>query len=127
MKYTNRTFIYLGIVVALCVGLYFILRKKVVEGLSNAGMSELIAKGFGNDITQLEDTLLINKYKANYKTILQDMIKWCDLAILNGLISSKLNVQEGVNETNTQIITALNQYSQMKTTLNGVYDNLLSN
>ena len=125
MKYTNRTFIYLGIAVVVCAGLYFILRNRTVEGMSNAGMTELIAKGFGNDITQLEDTLLINKYKANYKTILQDMIKWCDLAILNGLISSKLNVQEGVNETNTQIITALNQYSQMKTTLQGVYDNLL--
>lgn len=123
MKLSNKIIICLGIV----LGLYYILKKRdiAVEGMSNAGMSELIAKGFGNDITQLEDTLLIDKYKANYKTILQDMIKWCDLAILNGLISSKLNVQEGVNETNTQIITSLNQYSQMKITLQGVYDNLL--
>tara|TARA_B110000858_G_scaffold192819_1_gene244178 strand:- start:2385 stop:2768 length:384 start_codon:yes stop_codon:yes gene_type:complete len=126
MKITNQTIIYLATTVALCGVLYLLLRNTTVEGLSNAGMSKIIAKGFGNDIKQLEDTLLINKYSANYKTILDDMIMWSDLAILNGLISSKLNVQDGVSETNTQIITSLNQYAQLKETLQGVKQNLLS-
>jgi len=126
MKDLNRIIICLGIV----AGLYYILRSRNrnIEGLSsNAGMSEMIAKGLDNDITQLEDSLQIEKYKANYKTILNDMIKWCDLAILNGLISgqSKLNITEGLNETNTQAVTSLNQYSQLKTTLQGVYNTLL--
>lgn len=126
MKITNQTIVYLATTVALCGVLYLLLRNTIVEGLSNAGMSKIIAKGFGNDIKQLEDTLLINKYSANYKTILDDMIMWSDLAILNGLISSKLNVQDGVSETNTQIITSLNQYAQLKETLQGVKQNLLS-
>lgn len=126
MKNLNRIIICLGIV----AGLYYILRSRNrnIEGLSsNAGMSEMIAKGLDNDITQLEDSLQIEKYKANYKTILNDMMKWCDLAILNGLISgqSKLNITEGLNETNTQAVTSLNQYSQLKTTLQGVYNTLL--
>lgn len=127
MKILSRQLIYVALALAVCGVLYFILRKKLVEGLSNAGMTEIIAKGFGNDIEQLEDTLLIKKYGANYKTIIDDMSKWCDLAILNGLISSKLNVQDGVSETNTQIISSLNQYSQLKETLQGVKNKLLSN
>ena len=129
MKITKQTILYLGISVAICVVLYLVLRRRVVEGLSNTGaMSEIIAKGFGNDLKQLEDTLLIDKYGANYRTILDDMSKWADLAILNGLMTGgKLNVQNGVDETNTQVVTSLNQYAELKKTLQGVKKDLLSN
>ena len=47
MKITKQTILYLGISVAICVVLYLVLRRRVVEGLSNTGaMSEIIAKGF---------------------------------------------------------------------------------
>jgi hypothetical protein len=129
MNITKQTILYLGISVAICVVLYLVLRGRVVEGLSNTGaMSEIIAKGFDNDLKQLEDTLLIEKYGANYRTILDDMSKWADLAILNGLMTGgKLNVQNGVDETNTQVITSLNQYAELKKTLQGVKKDLLSN
>ena len=127
MKITKQTILYIGISVAICVVLYLLLRGRLVEGLSNAGMTEIIAKGFGNDIKQLEDTLLIDKYGSNYSTIIDDMNKGAHLAILNALISSKLNVQDDVSETNTQIITSLNQYAHLKESLQGVKHNLLSN
>ena len=129
MKITKQTILYLGITVAICVVLYLVLRRRNVEGMSsNASLTEFIAKGLGSDNTKFEDALLINKYKANYKTIIQELIKWCDLAVLNGLIASgKLNVKEGVSDTNTQIITGLNQYAELKKTLQDMYDNLLSN
>lgn len=129
MKITKQTILYLGISVAICVVLYLVLRGRVVEGLSNTGaMSEIIAKGFDNDLKQLEDTLLIEKYGSNYRTILDDMSKWADLAILNGLMTGgKLNVQNGVDETNTQVVTSLNQYAELKKTLQGVKKDLLSN
>ena len=56
------------------------------------------------------------------------MSKWADLAILNGLMTGgKLNVQNGVDETNTQVVTSLNQYAELKKTLQGVKKDLLSN
>jgi hypothetical protein len=129
MKITKQAILYLAISVTICVVLYLLLRRRVIEGLSNTGaMSEIIAKGFGNDLKQLEDTLLIDKYGANYRTILDDMSKWADLAILNGLMTGgKLNVQNGVDETNTQVVTSLNQYAELKKTLQGVKQDLLSN
>lgn len=126
MKITKQTIIYLGTTIMVCGLLYLLLKGRIIEGLSNAGMTEIIAKGLSNDIKKLEDTLLINKYSDNYRAIVNDMSKWADLAILNGLISSKLNVQDGVSESNTQIITSLNQYAQLKESLQGVKNNLLS-
>jgi hypothetical protein len=60
-------------------------RSKMREGMATASSTELVSKGISNDITKLQDLLLISKYKNNYKDIVDDMIKWCDLALLQSV------------------------------------------
>ena len=118
------------VVVALLVligTLYFVTRNSIVEGLANPSHTEFVSKGIKNDITSLQDSLLLSKYQSNYQGIVKDMMQWCDLEILQVLVSNKLNIEDGVNAANTDLITSLNQYSQFKNTLQGVYDNVLTN
>ncbi len=107
--------------------LYFITRNPIVEGLANPAHTEFVSKGLKNDITSLEDSLHIAKYQGNYQGIVKDMMQWCDLEILKVLVSNKIDIQNGVDNANTDLITSLNQYSQFKNTLQSVYDNVLTN
>lgn len=100
-------------------------RSKMREGMATASSTELVSKGISNDITKLQDLLLISKYKNNYKDIVDDMIKWCDLALLQTVSAGFINVDKGMDPSNTQIITGLNQYSQFKNTLQGLKTELL--
>ena len=102
------------VVVALLVligTLYFVTRNSIVEGLANPSHTEFVSKGIKNDITSLQDSLLLSKYQSNYQGIVKDMMQWCDLEILQVLVSNKLNIEDGVNAANTDLITSLNQYS----------------
>ena len=112
----------------LCFTLYCYNRRgSIIEPLSNPAHSEFVSKGITNDITSLEDALHISKYQSNYQSILKDLMRWCDLEILSVMVSNKLNIQDGVNTANTELITSLNQFSQFRNTLQGVYDNILTN
>ena len=95
------------------------------EGMATASSTEFVAKGISNDITKIQDLLLISKYKNNYKDIVDDLIKWCDLALLQAVSAGFINVDKGMDTTNTQLITGLNQYSQFKDTLQGLKTELL--
>jgi hypothetical protein len=101
--------------------------NSLIEGMENPSITDLVVKGISNDITILEDQLHLKKYHSNYQTILRDLMKWCDLEVLKMLTSpGKINIGDGVTNANTELITSLNQYSQFKNTLQGVYDNLLA-
>ena len=120
----------LTVLVALLVligTLYFITRNPIVEGLANPSHSEFVVKSIKNDVTQLDDSFLFSKYENNYKELVNDLMKWCDLQILQVLLANKINIQDGVDTANTELITSLNQYSQFKNTLQSVYDNVLTN
>jgi hypothetical protein len=120
----------LTVLVALLVligTLYFITRNPIVEGLANPSHTEFVAKGIKNDITSLEDSFLLSKYQSNYREIVNDLMKWCDLQILQVLVANKINIKDGIDPANTELITSLNQYSQFKNTLQGVYDSVLTN
>ena len=102
--------------------------NSLIEGMENPSVTDFVVKGISNDITKLEDQLHLEKYHSNYQTILRDLMKWCDLEVLKTLSSpGKINIEDGVTNANTELITSLNQYSQFKNTLQGVYDNLLAN
>lgn len=100
-------------------------RTKMREGMATASSTEFVSKGISNDITTLQDQLLISKYKSNYKDIVDDMIKWCDLALLKAVSSNYINVDKGLETANTELITAMNQYSHFKNTLQGLKTELL--
>jgi hypothetical protein len=110
----------------LIVLLVFVLfRTKMREGMATASSTELVSKGISNDITKIQDLLLISKYKNNYNDIVDDMIKWCDLALLQAVSGGFISVDKGMDPTNTKIITGLNEYSQFKNTLQGLKTELL--
>lgn len=112
----------------LCFTLYcYNSSHSIIEPLSNPAHSEFVSKGITNDITSLEDALHISKYQNNYQSILKDLMRWCDLEILSVMVSNKLNIQDGVDKVNTEVITSLNQFSQFRNTLQSVYDNILTN
>ena len=114
--------------VLLCGGLYMMKNKRsIIEGLANPAHTEFVSKGLSNDITSLQDALHISKYQSNYQSIVKDMMQWCDLSILKVLVSNKINIEDGVDTANTELITSLNQYAQFKNTLQGVNDSLLTN
>ena len=114
--------------VLLCGGLYMMKNKRsIIEGLANPAHTEFVSKGLSNDITSLQDALHISKYQSNYQSIVKDMMQWCDLYILKVLVSNKINIEDGVDTANTELITSLNQYAQFKNTLQGVNDTLLTN
>lgn len=120
----------LTVLIALLVligSLYFTTRTHIIEGLANPSHTEFIVKSIKNDITKLDDSFLFSKYQNNYKQIVNDLMKWCDLQILQVLVANKINIEEGVDPANTELITSLNQYSQFKHTLQGVYDGVLTN
>lgn len=101
--------------------------SNIVEGLANPSHTEFVSKGLKNDIVSLEDSLHISKYQKNYQEIIKDMMSWCDLEILKVLVSNKINIEDGVDTANTELITSLNQYAQFRDTLQSVYDNVLTN
>lgn len=117
------------IIAAMLIGfVYYAKSKTLREGLtSNAANSEFISKGIKNDIESLKDSLHIAKYKGNYQEILKDLATWCDLEILNTIAKNKLDMSNGFNTQNTEILTSLNQWSEFKNTLQSVHDNVLSN
>ena len=97
------------------------------EGLSNPQHTQFVSKGVKNDIESLKDSLHIAKYQSNYQEIVQDLMEWCDLEILKVIASNKLNLQDGVDTANTELITSLNQWSNFRNTLQNVQSNVLTN
>lgn len=125
----NNAYKYILIAVSIVLLLVLLVNLKqsnIVEGLSNPSHTEFISKGLKNDLASLQDSLHIAKYQSNYQEIVKDMMEWCDLEILKTLVTNKINIQDGVNTENSQLITSLNQYAEFKNTLQGVYDSILS-
>ena len=99
----------------------------IIEGLANPAHTEFVSKGLSNDITSLQDALHISKYQKNYQTIVKDMMKWCDLSLLKVIVSNKINIENGVDTANTELISGLNEYSKFRDNLQTVYNNILTN
>ena len=97
------------------------------EGLANPEHTKFVSKGIENDIESLKDSLHIEKYSSNYQAIIKDLMQWCDLEILKVIATNKININDGVNTENTELIGSLNQWSNLKNTLQSVNDNVLTN
>ena len=118
----------LAIVAVMIVVVGFVKSKSGIrEGLANPAHTEFISKGISNDVQSSHDALHLVKYQKEYKQILDDMAKWCDLQILNTIVTNKISMDDGVNTKNTEVITGLNQWAQFRDNLQSVSNNVLSN
>ena len=65
------------------------------------------------------DQLNIEKYKNNYDKIHDNLAEWCDNQILHAISSNKINTNNGLDKSNLDTISNLNNLKLFKNTLDG--------
>ena len=110
----------------LIIVLYLCSDKSVHEGLANNNINpSQVAKSIKNDIVVFENALNIKHNSQEYDEILTDVTKWCNLAVLDTIVTNKLKFKNGVDTTNTELITSLNQYMTLQQSLFNIQNNIL--
>jgi hypothetical protein len=122
----------LGIIVLIIFLVYLAskslkLHLKLVEGLTNpdtttivtgeAGSAANYASTLKNQVTQIQDTLLISKYRKDYETIILNMDDYINAMMLKTVLN--LNISDNV-EVNSTTFKALNDLNGLKSALNNV-------
>ena len=103
------------------------LQKNIVEGMTNGSASSSLtgvagtAGDYGAAIqsqsTQIQDTLLISKYRPQYETVIINMDTYLNLLILQGFLN--LNTNSSTANTNIDAINNINSLYTAKQALNG--------
>lgn len=126
----------LGIVIALFIIVYFILKMfHIKEGLENntntntnisditanmagvAGSAANYAAALKAKTVQLQDSILISKYRTDYENVIINMEEYFSMLMLEQTLS--MNASDSV-KTNMERIAAINTLSQGKKSLNEV-------
>jgi hypothetical protein len=125
----------LGIVIALFIIVYFILKMfHIKEGLENntssnnigditanmagvAGSAANYAAALKSKTVQLQDSILISKYRTDYENVIINMEEYFSMLMLEQTLS--MNASDSV-KTNMERIAAINTLSQGKKSLNEV-------
>jgi len=104
------------------------LHMKVVEGLTNsttdpsasseAGSAANYASTLKNQVVQLQDTMLISKYRKDYETVVLNMDDYVNVLMLQSVLS--INPASTTNDANMAIIKTLNELNNSKIALNNV-------
>ena len=104
------------------------LHMKVVEGLTNstdttivsseAGSAANYASTLKNQVVQLQDTLLISKYRKEYESVVLNMDDYINVLMLQTVLS--INPASKTNDANLGIIKILNELNSSKSALNNV-------
>lgn len=99
------------------------LQKNIVEGMTNGSASSSLTGVAGtagdysaaiqSQSTQIQDTLLISKYRPQYETVIINMDTYLNLLILQGFLN--LNT----NSINIDAINNINSLYTSKQALNG--------
>jgi len=99
------------------------LQKNIVEGMTNgsatssltgvAGTAGDYSAAIQSQSTQIQDTLLISKYRPQYETVIINMDTYLNLLILQGFLN--LNT----NSINIDAINNINSLYTSKQALNG--------
>jgi len=140
LSHEYKQLLFLLSVVFLCSGMYLI-SLKTVEGLAtpatapdavvskpDPALLAFVDKMMGSDLETIKDSLYLSKYKNNYQDFLKDLMEWCDLQTLVTLTSnnSGFNISKGINSTNTEFVSSLNQYAEFRNTIQGIYDRVIA-
>ena len=87
--------------------------------------SKLFPKQISKNNVDTLDNLNIEKYRDNYNNMHDELILWCDNQILNAISSNKINTNKGLDKSNLDTISNLNNLKKFKDTLE-VSSNYLS-
>ena len=81
--------------------------------------SKLFPKQINKHNVDILDNLNVEKYKDNYDSMHDNLITWCDNQILNEISSNKINTNKGLDKSNLDTISNLNNLKLFKDTLEG--------
>ena len=103
------------------------LQKSVLEGLTNsssstsmsgiAGSATNYAAAIKAQSVQIQDALLISKYRSDYEAIIINMDTYLNLLIMQGFLN--LNTNSSSAATNLDAINSINSLYSAKQALNG--------
>jgi hypothetical protein len=103
------------------------LQKSVLEGLTNsssstsmsgiAGSATNYAAAIQAQSVQIQDALLISKYRSDYEAIIINMDTYLNLLIMQGFLN--LNTNSSSAATNLDAINSINSLYSAKQALNG--------
>lgn len=115
----NNVYVYVGLAIAIVFTVYvafkLINKNNRIEGLeNNTTIQEMVTK-IKKESELLEDTLLIDKHRADYEDLFLALEDYSNLAIIQ-MLSTFANDQK---ET---IIERINHMNTLKTTLNDVME-----
>jgi len=103
------------------------LQKNVLEGLTNnsggssvsgiAGAAANYAAAIQAQSVQIQDALLISKYRSDYESVIINMDTYLNLLIMQGFLN--LNTNSSTASTNLDAINSINSLYSAKQALNG--------
>ena len=131
-------FTYVGMIVVVLFGIYYVckvmsVQGKVIEGLTSKKksqksvmdlMTEGDVKSLKSAIEKMSDTVLIGKYKSDYEDMLMDFEQVIDYNILLGIVSMSGGVETGGSISTDTLgkIPLINELYSLKTNLNSTMD-----
>lgn len=124
----------IGIIIISCIIIYttifsFKTNKKIVEGLTNssttgtngvAANATKYASGLKSKTVQLQDELLIPKYRTDYETVIINAEDYVNTLTLKELLT--MNLSDTSTQDNMTIINNLNTLNTAKISLNSLME-----
>jgi hypothetical protein len=130
MEINKEFLVFVGAVAIIVVVLYIFrnwlkLHANIVEGLTNPESSSSgVAAGstnyessIKNQVTQLQDSILVSKYRKEYETIILSMDDYVNNLMLQTVLSMN---PSGSGSDNLEYFKTLNVLNESKTALNNV-------
>lgn len=102
------------------------LQKNILEGMTNsssasmsgvAGSAANYAAAIQAQSVQIQDALLISKYRSDYESVIINMDTYLNLLIMQGFLN--LNTNSSSAATNLDAINSINSLYSAKQALNG--------
>ena len=113
------------LVVSVCARLFKV-QTKVIEGMTIGGSSsssttdkDKVADAISSNNDSVDDDLLVSKYRTSYEDTIVALEKNCSDYLLSGVVNNAEAIsKDPTSEANQKIITALNNLSTFRSTLN---------
>jgi hypothetical protein len=125
---TDEIYKYVGVFMVVIIVLYIIYtllkyQRNVSEGLTsmkkNTSDADKVPDAIKTNTTQMEDSLLIDKYSKAYEDTILELDSNIDMFVLNQILNNaeQISSDPGSDE-NQQLLTKLNTAKAFKDTLN---------
>ena len=137
----NEILTYIGMIVVILLGFYYVykvmkVQHSVIEGLTTKKQQpvmDAVAEGSIKKLKQanekLSDTFLIGKYRTDYEDMIMDLEQTIDYNILAQLVALSSNVKsdgvidvESSENKSAKLVSALNELYKLKNNLNETMD-----